>query len=73
MGLVIYTRRISRYIEGEYTKGFGRRIIGIWDSRGIFNKYNKRVWRRWWRNGKSGRVEKGRVERKNNRGVCLGV
>ena len=29
MDLVIYTKRISRYMKGEYTGEFGRKIIRI--------------------------------------------
>jgi len=37
--------RIGRCVERKHIRGLGGRIIGIRDSRGIFGKDQKRVWR----------------------------
>ena len=71
--LLIYIGRISGCLKGEYTGELGSRTIGIQDSGGIFNEYQKRIWRRRRRIGEGGRVENIRVERENNGGICTRV
>ena len=39
IGTVVCAGRISRYMKGEYIRGFGSRNIGIRDCRGIFDRY----------------------------------
>ena len=60
-------------MEEEYIREFRRRIIRIQDSRRVFGRYKKRVWRRRQRIGEGGRVKKIQTERKDNRGVCAEI
>jgi len=46
MDSLIHTRRISRYIEGEYTRRFRDRRDRIQISWGIFSRIEKGIWRR---------------------------
>ena len=65
---LICTGRISRCLEGKYTREHRSRTIGIQDSGGVFGGYQKRIWRRRWRINKNSRVEEIRIERENDRG-----
>ena len=53
-------------MKKEYIRGLRGGVVGIWNNRGVFNRYKKRVWRRRWEVSKSSRIEEVRVERKNN-------
>ena len=70
---IICTGRISRCLEGKHARGLKERIIEIWEYRRIFGRHQERIWRRGQRISKSSRIEKDRVERKNNEGVHIGV
>ena len=46
MGFIICAREISRCIEEKYIRRFGGKRSGIWVSRGIFVRTEKRVWKK---------------------------
>ena len=43
--IVMYIRRVSRYLKEKYSRRFGSMIIGIQDSREIFGRSKERIWR----------------------------
>ena len=73
VGIIIYTRKISRCLEGECLGGVGRRRIRIQICRGVFSSHQEEVWRRGGEVSKGSRIKKIRAERKDNGGVCLRV
>ena len=46
MDIVIYTRRISEYIERKDFKRFGSKSTEIYNSREIFDELKKKTWQR---------------------------
>ena len=63
----------SRYIEEKCVGGTGDREIRIWNNRGIFNRDKEGVWGRRRGVSEGSRVNKARVGRENNRGICSGI
>ena len=61
MGTILYTERISRYLEGKCIGGFGRRTIGIWNSWRILDRYKERVQRRRQEISESSQTQENRV------------
>ena len=70
VGALIYARRISGYVEGEYYGRIRIREGGIWVSEGIFHKPEKGIRRRGRRSSKSGKAEKVGAGEKDNGRVC---
>ena len=73
MNSVICIGRISRCMEGKCIKRFGGRRSGIWVSRGIFVRTEKRVWRRRRGVSKDDGTKKDRARRKDYGEVCAEV
>ena len=73
MGSFIYRESISGCMKRECNGGIGDRRNGVQNSGGIFNEFEEGIWWRRRRVSESGRVEKIRARRENNRGVCAGV
>ena len=46
MGIILYTRRISKCVEREYIREFRNRRSRVWISRRVFIGVKKGVWRR---------------------------
>ena len=44
MNIIIYTRRIGRYLERKYARRLRRRFIEIKNSREIFSRHKERIW-----------------------------
>ena len=66
VGVIIYARRVSRHLKGEYLRGFGRRRIEIQICKGVFGSHQEGVWKRKEGVCKGSRVEKIRARRKEN-------
>ena len=43
MDIVIYAKRLSRYIEGECLREFGDRKFRIHDNRRVFGRFKEEV------------------------------
>ena len=66
VGAIIYTGKISRYLEEIHFGRFGNRQFRIQDIWGIFSRHKERVWRkrkRTRRNNESSRAEESRVRK----------
>ena len=50
MDFIISARRVGRCMKGNYFRRFRGRNIRIEDSRGIFGRYKKEIWRKRQRN-----------------------
>jgi len=73
VSVIVCAERISRYLEGEYLRGFGGRGIGIQICEGVFGSHQEGVQRRGGGVDKDDRIRKIRTGRKNNGEVCSGV
>lgn len=60
-------------MKGECTEGFRSRKFRISNSKKVLSKFEKRVWRRRQRSGKSSRIEEAIVRRKDDREFCSGI
>ena len=69
MSTIICARRVSRHLERECLGRFGRRRIRIQIYKGVFSSHQEEVWRRGGVVNKSGRIEKIRARREDNRRI----
>ena len=58
MNLVLYTERVSRYMEEEWQERFRKRTVELWSNREIFGKFKKEIWRKRQQDNKSSKVKK---------------
>ena len=55
--IVLCVGRVSRHLEGKYTRGFGSEEFRIWDSRRVFSRLKEGIWKKRQKSSQDGRIE----------------